>query len=165
MPAVISDTSVLHYLAAVRQFDCLPKIFGNVIIPTAVWRETSQRTDLAVFQHTARAIAEKWLRVESAKDTKAVESLQGFLGAGESEAIILARELKHSLLLMDDLDGRHTAQKMKLPVTGTLGVLLRARKLGIIVQLKPVLDQLATHRFRLERNLYLLALQEVGESE
>ncbi|MGI8965093.1 MAG: DUF3368 domain-containing protein [Limisphaerales bacterium] len=67
---------------------------------------------------------------------------------------------------MDDLDGRITAQKLKLPVMGTVGILVRARRLQLVPQLKPILDELiATHRFRFGRNLYAEALREVGESE
>jgi predicted nucleic acid-binding protein len=164
MPAVVSDTSVLHYLAVTRQYDCLCKIFGQAVIPTAVWKKVSHHTDLQVYGCTNRAISDGWLRIESPQDHQAVKSLRIFLGAGESEAIILAREFHPSLLLMDDLDGRSTALKLKLAVTGTIGVLIRARKLGYISKLKPVFDELiATHRFRLAKVLYDKALREVGE--
>ena len=166
MPAVVSDTSVLHYLAVTHQFDCLPKIYGQVIIPMAVWNEASHHTDLQVYVYASKAITDGWLKVESPKDGQAVQSLRDFLGAGESEAIILAQEFQPSLLLMDDLDGRKAALKLKLRVTGTLGVLLRARKLGLIDRLKPVLDELIVkERFRLGQNLYAEALREVGELE
>lgn len=165
MPAVVSDTSVLHYLSVTSQFDCLPRIFGNVFIPPAVWKEVSHRRELSVHLNVATALASGWLKVESPHDRQSVESLQAFLGAGESEAIILAKENQPSLLLMDDLDGRIAAQKLKLPVLGTVGVLVRARKAGHLAELKPVLDALlATHRFRLSNALYADALREAGES-
>lgn len=84
MAAVISDTSVLHYLTVTRQFDCLPKLFGKIIIPSAVWNEVSRRRELPVFSHVAKAFAEKWLSVESPHDHQAVLSLQTSLGSGES---------------------------------------------------------------------------------
>lgn len=165
MPAVVSDTSVLHYLTITRQFNCLPKLFGKIIIPSAVWKEVSRRHELPVHSRVANAIEAGWLKVESAHDRQAVQSLQIFLGAGESEAIILAKEFQPSLLLIDDLDGRTTAFKLKLPVIGTVGVLVRARKLELIPKLKPVLDELInTHRFRLGKSLYATALRDVGES-
>ena len=165
MPAVVSDTSVLHYLTVTRQFHCLPKLFGQIIIPSAVWQEVSRRKELPVQSQVAKAIEAGWLKVKSPHDRQAVLSLQGFLGAGESEAIILAKEFQPSLLLMDDLEGRTTAFKLKLPVTGTVGVLVRARKLELIPKLKPLLDELIdTHRFRFGKNLYAAALRDVGES-
>ncbi|MEO7300254.1 MAG: DUF3368 domain-containing protein [Verrucomicrobiota bacterium] len=166
MAAVVSDTSVLHYLTVTRQFDCLPKIFERIVIPSAVWSEVSRRKELPVHSRVTNAIAAGWLTVESPHDHQAVESLQVFLGDGESEAIILAKELQPSLLLMDDLDGRITAQKLKLSVMGTVGILVRARKLHLVPQLKPILDELiATHRFRFGKILYAEVLREVGESE
>ncbi|MEY2429167.1 MAG: hypothetical protein QOJ40_2052 [Verrucomicrobiota bacterium] len=165
MPAVVSDTSVLHYLTVTRQFNSLSKLFGQIIIPTAVWKEVSHRKELPVHSQAANAKEAGWLKVESAHDRQAVQSLREFLGAGESEAIILAKELQPSLLLMDDLDGRTTAFKLNLPVTGTVGVLVRCRKLGLIPALKPLLDELiATHRFRFSKALYADALREVSES-
>ena len=165
MPAVISDTSVLHYLTVTGQFRCLPKLFGQIIIPSAVWNEVSRRKELPVHSQVAGAIEAGWLRIESALDRQAVQSLQYFLGAGESEAIILAKEFQPSLLLMDDLEGRTTAFKLKLPVIGTVGVLVRARKLELIPKLKPLLDELIdTHRFRFGKTLYADALRDVGES-
>jgi predicted nucleic acid-binding protein len=165
MPAVVSDTSVLHYLTVTRQFNCLPKLFGQIIIPSAVWDEVSRRKELPVHSQVANAIEAGWLKIESAHDRQAVQSLQGFLGAGESEAIILAKEFQPSLLLMDDLDGRTTAFKLKLSVTGTVGVLVRARNLELIPQLKPLLDELIEmHRFRFGKTLYAAALHDVGES-
>jgi uncharacterized protein len=164
MPAVVSDTSVLHYLTVTGQFHCLPKLFGQVIIPNAVWQEVSRRQELPVHFQVAAAIEAGWIKIESAYDRLAVQSLQKNLGAGESEAIVLAKEFQPSLLLMDDMDGRATAFKLKLSVTGTVGVLVRARKERLIPALKPLLDELVNiHRFRFGKKLYLAALCEVGE--
>jgi len=165
MPAVVSDTSVLHYLSVTRQFNCLPKLFGQIFIPPAVWNEINH-VELPVHSLVTNAIAAGWLKVQSPHDAQTVRSLLFSLGAGESEAIVLATELQASLLLIDDLDGRITAQKLNLQVMGTVGILARARKNGLIQQLKPLLDELiATHRFRFDKKLYADVLREVGELE
>jgi hypothetical protein len=164
MPAVVSDTSVLHYLSVTKQFDCLSNLFHQVLIPPAVWKELNSRPDLPVYSSATAAITAGWLKVESPHDAQSVRSLLFSLGPGESEAIVLAKELQPSLLLMDDLDGRMTARKLKLPVMGTIGVLVRARKNGLIPKLKPLLDELmATHRFRFDKMLCSKILREVGE--
>jgi hypothetical protein len=92
-------------------------------------------------------------------------SLQTKLDAGEAEAIALASELGASLLLMDESDGRNEARSLGLTVTGTLGVLLRAKQTGVLAALKPVLDTLIQqHCFRLGRALYEQALRQAGET-
>jgi predicted nucleic acid-binding protein len=165
MPAVVSDTSVLHYLSVTGQFDCLPKLFGHIFIPTAVWHEINH-VELAVYSLVTKGIAQGWIKVESPHDQQAVQSLQVSLGAGESEAIVLAGELQPSLVLMDDWDGRIIAKQMKLPVMGTVGILAYARQQKFIYKLKPLLDELiATHRFRFDKNLYFEILREAGELE
>ena len=166
MSAVVSDTSVLHYLSVIKQFHCLPKLFGQIFVPPAVWKELNCRLDLPAYTFALDATTAGWLKVEPPHDKQAVYSLLSSLGAGESEAIILAKELQPSLLLMDDLDGRLMARKLQVPVTGTIGILSRARKHGLIVKLKPLLDELiATHRFRFDSELYTKILREVGESQ
>ena len=162
MAAVVSDTSVLHYLSVTRQFDCLPKLFGQIFIPPAVWNEINH-VELPVYSLVKKAIAEGWVKVQSPHDEQAVRSLLFSLGAGESQAIILAKELQPSLVLIDDLDGRMAAQKLQLPVMGTVGVLVRARKTGLIPELKPLLDELIANRFRFDKILYAEVLRDVGE--
>jgi predicted nucleic acid-binding protein len=162
MPAVVSDTSVLHYLSLTRQFDCLPKIFGQIFIPPAVWNEINH-VALSVHSLVKNAIADGWIKVQSPQDEQAVRSLLFSLGAGESQAIVLAKELQPSLVLIDDLDGRMAAQKLNLPVMGTVGVLVRARKTGLIPELKPLLDELIANRFRFDKILHAEVLRDVGE--
>ena len=93
-----------------------------------------------------------------------VKQLQRTLDAGEAEAIALATDLPQSLLLLDDADARETALQMGLDFTGTVGVLMRAKRVGKLPALKPVLDRLMQqHRFRLSRSLYEEVLGRAGE--
>jgi len=67
---------------------------------------------------------------------------------------------------MDEAEGRDVAERLHLDLIGTTGILLRARKSGVIQRLKPVLDDLVEHHgFRLSRKIYNDALLEAGESE
>lgn len=165
MRVVVSDASVLICLGALRQFQLLRDFYQEVLVPEAVWREvTVVAATRPGAQETIRASQQGWLQVRTPGNRALVMSLQSTLDAGEAEAIALASELGASLLLMDESDGRAEARSLGLPVTGTVGVLLRAKQAGAVPALKPVLDTLiAQHNFRLSRPLYEQVLRQVGE--
>jgi predicted nucleic acid-binding protein len=166
MPAVISDTTVLNYLARIGQFGLLRLEFQEVLIPPAVLAELKRRPDLPGAECARQALADGWLELRSPKNLKAVEILRATLGAGEAQAIALAQEFAASLLLMDEAAGRDVGERLHLNLIGTTGILLRARKGGFIPRLKPTLDDLVqNHGFRLSRKIYQDALREADESE
>jgi uncharacterized protein len=165
MPAVVSDASVLICLGAVRQLQLLKEFYEEVFVPNAVWREvTAAAGPRAGVTETLHAYQSGWLKVQTPNNRHFVSSLQMTLGEGEAEAIALASELQAGLLLIDESDGRKQARALGLTVTGTVGVLLRAKQAGKIKELKPVLDKLVQqHNFRLSRNLFEEVLRQVGE--
>ncbi len=112
-----------------------------------------------------QAQQEGWLKVQKPTNQLLVASLRTWLGAGEAEAIAIAAQLVANLLLMDEADGRLQARALGLKVTGTLGILVRAKQSAKLTALKPVLDGLIQqHNFRLARPLYEQALRQVGEA-
>ena len=165
MPAVVSDASVLICLGAVGQIHLLKDFFQEVFVPDAVWQEVTVGAAMrAGAKETVQARHHGWLQVQTPNNRALVASLQITLDAGEAEAIALASEIGAGLLLMDESDGRAEARSLGLQITGTLGVLLRARQVGMLPALKPVLDGLIQkHSFRLSRSFYEQALRQVGE--
>ena len=67
-----------------------------------------------------------------------VNLLRQDLGAGESEAIVLAREVEADVLLMDERRGRNAAKRLGLTCTGLVGVLLEARRLGVLTDAESI---------------------------
>lgn len=64
-------------------------------------------------------------------DRAEIAELERLLDRGEAEAIVLAEELKATLLLIDEYDGRKIAEERGIEITGTLGVLLRGKRAGL----------------------------------
>jgi predicted nucleic acid-binding protein len=91
-----------------------------------------------------------------------VQLLSASLHEGECEAIALAVEVKAVWILLDEREVRSTAQRMQMPITGVLGVLLRAKRQGQIASLSQEMERLRkiAHFFispELERNVLRLA--------
>ena len=130
MAVIVSDTTPLNYLVLIGAIDRLPKIYGRVLIPTAVRDELNHpKTPEAV--KTWLASAPRWLEI-TAPSVGPPDVRSRDLDAGEMEALALALEKRADLLLIDERDGTAAALQLGLTVTGTLGVLDHAARLGLI---------------------------------
>lgn len=158
---VISDTSPISNLATVGQLDLLQQVYGNVIIPETVYQEI---INAGATEPATLAIQNlEWIKKGSVNNLNLVMSLQAKLDPGEAEAIVLALELKADLLIVDERKGRKEATKLGIKITGTLGVLLKAKKLGLISSIKPILDDLINSGFWVSSEIYQQVLALVEE--
>ena len=129
---VVSDSTLLITLMKAGRLNILEGLFGEVLIPEAVYSEV---TDNQAFRDEAELIRNSdYIRIVRADDRERVSFLQRVTGLdlGESEAIIYADEVNADLLLMDEAAGRRVALNMGLPMTGSVGVLIRAFRSGLI---------------------------------
>ncbi len=167
MAVVVSDASPLICLAAIRHFNLLRLLYGEVLTPEVVWQEITRAPTFAVaaaLQVANDARDAGWLQIASAGNRPLVRQLETVLDPGEAEAISLAVERAPSLLLIDERDGRQMARTLGVPITGTLGVLLRAKALGHTPAIKPLLTELVEqHHFRLHPDLVQRVLADAGE--
>ena len=158
---VVSDTTPLSELAKAGQLNLLREVFGRVIIPEEVYREVT-----AGIHPGAVAVPKAtWIEVRSVSDPQKVYEIQVArkLDLGECAAMILAEDLDADFLLMDDLSAREEALSRKLPIIGTIGILLLAKQRGLIPNVKEVLDALIAGGKRIGQKLYQQALISAGE--
>ncbi|MCG3142682.1 MAG: hypothetical protein HDKAJFGB_04210 [Anaerolineae bacterium] len=158
---VISDTSPLFYLEQLDQIELLPKLYGEIIVPHAVVDELSAGAQLG--ERVPNLAQLSWITVRSVNVPNSLRSITD-LGKGEAEAIALGLEITNSLLLLDDRLGRQVAIQNGLTVTGTIGVLLRAKQKGLIPLLAPALSELKRARFRISDQVIRDALELAGET-
>ena len=134
MQKVVSNSSPIIHLAKIGKLSLLGESFNTIMVPESVFKECvaegKDRKGVEAIKKT------EWIRVAEVQDKKLVKLLQSFLDDGESEAIALSLESGADLILLDDSDAREKARIYGLTVTGTLGVLLRAKKDRKISSLK-----------------------------
>lgn len=159
---VVSNTSPIINLAFAGLLDLLPKLYGDVAIPEAVWQEIVVRGEgqpgAAELQQAA------WVHVRTANNRELVLALRQELDAGEAEAIVVALESQADILLMDERLGRETAQHLGLRCVGLIGVLVEAKNKSLISLIQPHLALLRLEAgFRVSESLYRRVLTDANE--
>ena len=158
---VVGDASALIVLHRLEAWPLLPRLYGQVHVPDAVWQEVF----LAARFSSAMPAPPEWLRRHAPPATtppiKEIDSLD----RGEADAIRLARELSADLLLIDEARGRKIAQRLGLRITGVLGILLEAKRRQLIPSFPEPLARLKTMNFWLSDQLVREALRLAGEAE
>ena len=159
---VVSDSSPLIHLSQIGRLILLRKLFGELLIPPTVYREVVVEGRK---RPGSREVGEaSWIKVVEVRNKYLKRILQLLLDEGEAEAIVLALEANANLVLLDDREARLQAKRLGLRVTGTLGILLRAKKLGLIENLREELNKLKETGFRISESLEEEALKAAEES-
>lgn len=157
---IVADASPLISLAILGKLSLLDQLFDDVYIPVAVYDEIAQENKAYAVE--LKSFAQN--RVRGVKNELALRLLKRELDAGEAEAIVLAIESQISNILIDEHKGRKIAETNGLLPIGTIGVLIRAKRMGLIQEVKPNLDKLIENRRRISKPLYDKALALAGES-
>ena len=123
-------SSPLIALCRIGKLELLHDLFGQLILPDAVWQDVALSHPEKL--GTVGIASAAWVEHRAVQDVQLVNLLRQDLGAGESEAIVLAREINADVLLMDERRGRLAAKRLGLTCTGLVGVLLEARRRGIV---------------------------------
>lgn len=147
MAETVCDTSPLQYLFQIGLLELLPTLYGEITVPEAVVLEIEEGRRHGVSLPDVQSLP--WVRVKQPRD-RAVLAIVSDLGAGEREVLALAVERPGSLVILDDRLARRYAFHLGLRMTGTLGVLLRAKRGSYLRAIAPALDELDRRGFRLD---------------
>lgn len=129
---VVSDTSPITALLTIQEIDLLRQLYGDVKIPSAVAKELLAYHDKLP----------DFIQTVPVNNSPLLEQLKYQLDLGEAEAIVLAKELHADLLLIDEALGREAARHEHLPIIGLMGVLLIAKKKGLIASMHDLIERL-----------------------
>lgn len=157
---VISNTSPLVSLWALNLFPLLRELYTEVLIPEEVRSEF-----LATESETRTADLESapWIRTVRLRNPENIAT-HGEVDLGEAAVFVLAEEREARLVILDDRDARRYAERIGLPFTGTVGLLLEAKERNFIDAIKPLLNVLLENGIRLSPSLINDALQQAGET-
>jgi predicted nucleic acid-binding protein len=155
---VVSNTTPLNYLILIGRAEILRHLFGDVVIPEAVFNElTAASTPTSVRDWIANKPA--WLIVQQAPPVLAEEMQE--IQIGEKEAIGLAQAIRSDYVLLDDRRAREIAKHSGVKVVGTLGILISAAERGLI-NLNEAIDALKKTNFRVSPELLESLLNPEG---
>lgn len=159
---VVSDTTPLIGLASIGRLKLLQTLFGEVYIPKAVFDEavTFGREESRAKEEVSNAT---WIYVVEVKDRLAVSVLLDEMDLGEVETIVLASEMNTDWVLMDEKKGRRKLSQLNIPKIGTLGILLKAKQLGLINSLKLEIENLQNIGFGISQAIIDQILETAGE--
>lgn len=160
MAETICNTSPLQYLHQLGALHILPALVKKSIVPPSVEEELNIGLELGLSLPNLQRL--DWVTVRR-PSSSIVLPLVTDLGPGEREVLALALETPDSVCILDDALARQVAKAMQLRVTGTLGVLIDAKRSGIIPSVCPLLDQLQSLGFRLATHTRAAVLLLAGE--
>lgn len=148
---VISNSSPIIHLATIGRLHLLEGLYSRILVPEKVYLEC---TDAVHCRNEVDLISQSsWIKRHSIEDDRLFKLLYSEIDAGEAEALVLALEQKADLLLLDDQEARNKARKLELPVTGTLGVLLKFKNEGMIKSFAEDVKKLQRTGFWLSQDL------------
>lgn len=159
---VVSNTTPLIGLAVIDQFHLLQALFGEIYIPQAVYKEVIVAGKIA--KGAKRQVSQaSWITAVPIQDQLAVNVLLDEMDQGEAETIILSQELKADWVLMDEKKGRRKLTQMGVQKIGTVGILLKAKQLGMLPIVRPHLELLREKGFSISQPVIDAVLQKANE--
>jgi predicted nucleic acid-binding protein len=161
MRKVVVNTNPLIALSHIGRLDILKQMYGEIFIPEAVYKELSVKKESIC--KIAVDKAQDWIIIKKISNQMAKTLYKTQLHEGEVEVMILTMEMSADVVIIDDANAKKYAKYLELPVTGTLGVLIKAKQRGYVDELKPILYRMMENGIYITQTLIERCLAEVGE--
>jgi len=161
MHKVIVNSTPIISLCHIGRLSLLKDLYCEVLIPEAVFLEINAKCDSVAKIELDKSL--DWIRVCKIKNEMAKLFFKSQLHDGEVEVMILGKEEEATLLIIDDKNAKKHAKYLKFNVTGTLGVLLKAKKGGYVDMIKPLLDKMVSKGIFVDDKIRAFCLKEAGE--
>jgi predicted nucleic acid-binding protein len=158
-PVVLNNTPLVA-LWSLGRLDLLRDLYQEALIPRAVEEEF-----LATEASARRKALEDapWVRIVELSHPRRSLAYTG-LDRGEAAVLALAEETDAHLVVLDERKARRYAERMGLSLTGTLGVLLAAKRAGLVGSVSDCISQLLSAGLFLSPELVRRALEIAGEA-
>jgi len=157
---VINTSPLIALVAAMGDFAVLQRLYVEVLVPYEVSQEIL--VDNASRFAAAEFDAAKWL-TKQPQPIEVSPLLSNALGRGEASVIQLALDAKIQTVCIDEALGRRFARLSGLSVTGSIGILLRAKQQGEPIVMKDAIARMQSRGIRLSQSVVDFALQQAGE--
>ncbi|HAN77222.1 MAG TPA: DUF3368 domain-containing protein [Bacteroidales bacterium] len=156
---VIADSGPIISLACINKLSLLDLLFDKVAIAEAVWIELTADASKPFFSSIVEYFTDKVVKITGFNDLTFV------MDFGESESVILYKELAANFLLIDDKKARLIAENFNINCIGTIGLLDFAKKKGYVTALKPLFQTFLKHKRFYGTDLMNLVLLKNNETE
>ncbi len=157
---LVADSSALIALSICDGLHLLDALWAEVLVPETVFREVTKSDKPEAYKLRA------YLQPKTRKvDMQLYVYLDAFADAGETEAMLLYKQLSADKLLIDDRRGRKVAKINNINTIGSMGVLLRAKKAALIPEISPFISRLLDSRIYIDSALVQTVLSLAGEEQ
>lgn len=162
---IITNSTPIIGLSIIGKLHLLGEIFEEVYVPGAVYREVVNSNSSKNYgsNELRMMVRDGGFQLYNVENSSLVRKLYGRLHEGELEVIVGAKELELKFVMIDEHAARTLAKTFLLQPIGTIGILILAKKKGLIKEVKPLLDSLLEHDFYISKQIYQHALGQVGE--
>ena len=147
---IIADTSCFIVLTKINQLELLHQVYTEIVTTVDILSEFGEPLP-------------NWIKIKNVSDKSKQQLLEMQIDRGESSAIALALETPDCTVILDDYKARKIAERLGINITGTVGVIIKAKLKGIIPSIKPFVEKIKLTDFRLSIDVEIAALKEAQE--